>query len=94
MKVDHRQVRIMSALGKSSGEIAQRIGCSARHVRRIVSGRNGTIAKVCKPSQGASVSDREQWRFMKNAGMSTQDIADWFGVTRQAVSKGLKAGGE
>ena len=73
----------MAYIGKNTTDIAKSNGCSVRHVRRIIRDENIVI-------KSNDLTDDDVYKFMHRAGLTMQEIADWQGITKQAVSKSLK----
>jgi len=83
--IDRTRVREMAEMGLTRKEIGRRLGCSERHVRRILSECKMNNVE-CKMSKGAVRADEHQcWRVAFAVFGSYSAVAQRFGVSRQAV---------
>lgn len=84
--INQKRVKALVALGCKTSDIARKVGCSPRQVRRLIK-KCGFESAEC----GVDISEQDIWQFMHRAGMSVSEIADTQGVSRQAVDKCLKS---
>ena len=83
-KVDPQQAEAMAEVGCPVGVIAERLGCTERHARRLT-------AHVAKPENRlvGTRHERHIWDVYHRVLGSYAKVAWCFGVTRQAVRSAL-----
>ena len=82
-QLDHDRVALMAGLGFTPDQVADRLGCSARQVRRVLNDRE--IEVQHNPILGTDEERAIVWEQLRNAGYSYHRIAYVVGRTRQAV---------
>lgn len=86
--VDHNRVVAMAKVGITAVEIGRRLGCSERHVRRILKDNN---VDVSKNSLVGTPDEPLLWSYIYKVEGNMSKVAYLFGVSRQAVHKRISA---
>lgn len=86
--LNHDRIATMLRMGFTPAQVAQRLRCSARQVRRIASQRN--IDVVANPLMGTPQERDTLWQTLRKSGCSYARIAYMVGRSRQAVAKYFK----
>lgn len=82
--LNHDRIAAMLRMGATPRQVAQRLRCSTRHVRRIANTRG--IQVVPNPLIGTDQERRTLWRTLHENGCSYARIAYLMGRSRQAVA--------
>lgn len=87
--VDHNRVISMAKVGIPAVEIGRRLGCSERHVRRIL--RDNDVKASKNPLVGTP-DETLLWHYIYIVEGNFAKVAYKMGVSRQAVHKSLTQG--
>ena len=89
IRIDRDRVISMRYNGLTQSEIAKRMECSERQIRRIISECKMNNVE-CKMNKRTTMEDEHLcWRVAFNIDKSYSAIAKRFGVSRQAVQNQL-----